>query len=153
LLEDPACGGRVPARVSLLPATRQQAWTTYVFDANPGDTVAFVVKTDMVAWQEVWDVAASVGGTLRRLSIGNPAMFGHSRAEVLEVSQDFLANAVDHETFPQWVAQNATAVDGLSVIVGQGDHLVYNPDRLRIVEFKPMFAKVPVGCNLQMMST
>jgi hypothetical protein len=45
LLEDPAYGGTVPARVSLLPATRQQAWTTYVFDANPGDSVAFVVKS------------------------------------------------------------------------------------------------------------
>src|SRR5215813_13760060 len=45
LLEDPAYGGTVPARVSLLPATRQQAWSTYVFDGKPGDTVAFVVKS------------------------------------------------------------------------------------------------------------
>jgi hypothetical protein len=134
LLEAPAFGSKAPANVSLLPATRQQAWTTYVFDANPGDTVAFLVKTDMVAWQEARDVAANAGGTLRQLSIGNPAIFGHSRAEVTEVSQDFLANAVDHGTFPQWVAQHATAVDdGLSVVVGQGDNRVYDPDRVYLL--------------------
>jgi hypothetical protein len=133
LLQDPAYGGKVPARVSLLPPTRQQACTTYVFDANPGDTVAFVVKTDMVAWQEVYDVAANVGGTLRRLSIGNPALIGHSEREVLEVSQNFLANAVDHGTFPQWAAQHAKSVDGLSVVVGQGDSLVYDPDRVYLL--------------------
>jgi hypothetical protein len=134
LLEDPAYGGRVPARISVLPATKQQAWTTYIFDANPGDTVAFMVKTDMVAWQEVWDVAANVGGTLRRLSLGGPALFGHAEKEVPEVSQDFLANAVDHGTFPQWVAQHAQAVDdGLSVVVGQGDHRVYDPDRVYLL--------------------
>jgi hypothetical protein len=56
LLEDPAYGGTVPARISLLPATRQQAWTTYVFEARPGDTVAFVVRSDMAGWQEIWSV-------------------------------------------------------------------------------------------------
>lgn len=133
LLEDPAYGGQVPTRIALLPATRQQAWTSYVFDANPGDTVAFLIKTDMVAWQEVWDVAATVGGTLQQLSLGNPALFGSSRAEVPEVSQDFLANAVDQGTFPQWVAQHAKAVDGLSVVVGQGGNLLYNPDRVYLL--------------------
>src|SRR5215831_18056784 len=59
LLEDPHYGGKAPARVSLLPATRDQSWTTFVWDGNPGDTTAFMVKTDMVAWQEVWSVAAS----------------------------------------------------------------------------------------------
>jgi hypothetical protein len=53
LREDPAYGGTVPARISLLPATRQQAWTTYVFDGKPGDTVTFVVRSDMAAWQEI----------------------------------------------------------------------------------------------------
>lgn len=133
LLEDPAYGGQVPTRIALRPATRRQAWTTYVFDANPTDTVAFVVKTDMVAWQEVWDVAGTVGGTLRRLSLGNPALFGPSRAEVPEVSQDFLANAADQGTFPQWVAQHAKAVDGLSVVVGQGGDLLYRPDRVYLL--------------------
>ncbi len=133
LLEDPAYGGKVPTRISLLPVSGKQAWNTYVFDGNPGDTVTFVVKTDTVAWQEVRDVAANAGGTLRRLSIGNPGIFGQSREEVVEVSQDFLANAVDRGTFPEWVAQNATAIDGLSVVVGQGDNRVYDPDRVYLL--------------------
>jgi hypothetical protein len=32
LLENPAYGGQVPSRVSFLPATGQQAWTTVVWD-------------------------------------------------------------------------------------------------------------------------
>jgi hypothetical protein len=132
LLEDPAYGGTTPKRVSLLPATRQQAWSTYVFDANPGDTVAFVVRTDMVAWQEARDVAADANGTFRRLSIGGPGMFGGSR-EVPQVAKDFLGNAIDRGTFPQWVAQYAKAVDGMSFVVGQGDNPVYDPDRVYIV--------------------
>ena len=131
LLEDPAYGGTVPTRVSLLPATGRQAWTTYVFDANPGDTVAFVVRTDMIAWQEVMDVAANDNGTFRRLSIGGPGFFGGSR-EVPEVSQDFLATAVDRGTFPQYVAQRAKAVDGMSLVVGEG-HDTYYTDRLYVL--------------------
>jgi hypothetical protein len=133
LLEDPAYGGTTPTRVSLLPATRQQDWSTYVFDANPGDTVAFVVRTDMVAWQQVMDVAADANGTLQRLSIGGPGIFGNSSREVPEVAQEFLANAVDRGTFPQWVAQHAKAVDGMSFVVGQGDNPQYDPDRVYIL--------------------
>jgi len=132
LLEDPAYGGTTPTRVSLLPATRHQDWSTYVFDANPGDTVAFVVRTDMVAWQQAVDVAADANGTLRRLSIGGPGIFGSSR-EVPQVTQEFLANAVDRGTFPQWLAQHAKAVDGMSFVVGQGDNPRYDPDRVYIV--------------------
>jgi hypothetical protein len=132
LLEDPAYGGTTPDRVSRLPATRYQDWSTYVFDAKPGETVAFVVRTDMDAWQQVEDVAANVDGTFRRLSIGGPGIFEGSR-EVPEVSQDFLANAVDRGTFPQWVAQHAKAIDGMSVVVGQGDDPYNNPDRVYIV--------------------
>jgi hypothetical protein len=132
LLEDPAYGGTTPTHVSLLPATRHQDWSTYVFDANPGDTVAFVVRTDMVAWQQVMDVAADANGTLRRLSIGGPGFFGGSR-EVPQVAQEFLANAVDRGTFPQWVAQHAKAVDGMSFVVGQGDNPQYDPDRVYII--------------------
>jgi hypothetical protein len=131
LLEDPAYGGTTPTRVSLLPATRYQDWSTYVFDANPGDTVTFVVRTDMIAWQQAVDVAADANGTLRRLSIGGPGIFGGSR-EVPQVSQDFLSNAVDRGTFPQWVAQQAKAVDGMSLVVGQGDNPEYDPDRVYI---------------------
>jgi hypothetical protein len=132
LLQDPAYGGITPTRVSLLPATRDQDWSTYVFDANPGDTVVFVVRTDMVAWQQATDVAADTNGTLRRLSIGGPGIFGGSR-EVPQVAQDFLANAVDRGTFPQWVAQHAKTVDGMSFVVGQGDNPQYDPDRVYIV--------------------
>jgi len=131
LLQDPAYGGTTPTHVSLLPATRHQDWSTYVFDANPGDTVTFVVRTDMAAWQQAVDVAADANGALRRLSIGGPGIFGGSR-EVPQVSQDFLANAVDRGTFPQWVAQHAKAVDGMSFVVGQGNNSDYDPDRVYI---------------------
>jgi hypothetical protein len=104
LLEDPSYGGTVPARVSRLPATGKQAWTTYVFDGKPGDAVAFVVRSDIAAWQEV-----------------------------PEVSQSFLANAVDRGTFPQYVAQRAKAVGGMSFVVGQGHDTVYDPDRLYVL--------------------
>jgi hypothetical protein len=131
LLQDPAYGGVTPTKVSLLPATRYQDWSTYVFDANPGDTVTFVVRTDMDAWQQAVDVAADANGTMRRLSIGGPGIFGGSR-EVPQVSQDFLANAVDRGTFPQWVAQHAKAVDGMSFVVGQGVNPYYDPDQVYI---------------------
>ena len=131
LLQDPAYGGITPTKVSLLPATRHQDWSTYVFDANPGDTVTFVVRTDMDAWQQAMDVAADSNGTLRRLSIGGPGIFGGSR-EVPQVSQDFLANAADRGTFPQYVAQHAKAVDGMAFVVGQGDDPQYNADRVYI---------------------
>ncbi len=59
LLEDPGYGGKPPARLSVLPATQAQAWTTAVWEGDPADTVAFMVKTDMKAWPEVWAVAAA----------------------------------------------------------------------------------------------
>ena len=147
LLEDPAYGGTTPTRVSLLPATRYQDWSTFVFDANPGDTVAFVVRTDMYAWQQVEDVAANVNGTLRRLSIGGPGIFGGSR-EVPEVSQDLLANAADRGTFPQWVTKNAKSLDGMSFVVGQGNNPSDDPDRLYVLlklPPEPHTFKVVVG--------
>jgi len=131
LLEDPAYGGVTPTKVSLLPATRYQDWSTYVFDANPGDTVVFVVRTDMDAWQRVENVAADDHGTLRRLSIGGPGFFGGSR-EVPQVPQEFLANAADRGTFPQYVAQHAKTVDGMSFVVGQGLNPDYDPDQVYI---------------------
>jgi hypothetical protein len=148
LLEDPTYGGTVPARVSLLPATGRQAWTTYVFDGNPGDTVAFVVRSDMAAWQEVWFVAANPGGALRRLSMGGPGIFGRSSREVPEVSQDFLANAVDRGTFPQYVAQRAKAADGMSLLVGEGHDTFYDADRVYVLLTlppEPHTFKVVVG--------
>ena len=148
LLEDPAYGGTVPARVSHLPATGKQAWTTYVFDGTPGDTVAFVVRSDMAAWQEIWEVAANPGGTLRRLSMAGPGLFGRFWQEVPEVSQDFLAHAAARGTFPQYVARRAKAVEGLSLVVGEGHDPVYDPDRLYVLLTlppEPHTFKVVVG--------
>jgi hypothetical protein len=133
LLEDPAYGGTVPARISVLPVTREQAWTTFVFDANPGETVAFMVKTYMVAWQQIWMLGANPEGTLRRLTPGNPPIFGRRSYEVPQVSWDFLLNAVQQGTFPQWMAQNAPSLNGMSLVIGQGRNLFYDPDRLIVV--------------------
>jgi len=133
LLQDPAYGGIVPNRVSVLPTTREQAWTTVIFDANPGDTVAFVVKTYMVAWQQIWMLGANPEGTLRRLTPGNPSIFGRRSYEVPQVSYDFLANAVEQGTFPKWVAENAPSLHGMSLVIGQGRNLYYDPDRLYVI--------------------
>jgi hypothetical protein len=133
LLEDPAYGGSIPARLAVLPATRDQAWTTLVWEANPGDTVAFMVKSEMVAWQRVRAVAANPEGALRRLSLGGPGFFRRQWQQVPEVSYDFLANAVDQGTFPGWLAQRAKAMNGVSIVVGKGHNPFYNPDRVYVV--------------------
>jgi len=133
MLDDPRYGGKPTTRLSVLPATDHQAWTAAVWDGNPGDTVAFVVDSDMAAWQEVWWIAADTGKGLRQLSLEDQGSLDHQRPEVPEVSQDFLANAVDHGTFPQWLAQNATPIDGLSLVVGQHDSTDTRPDRVYAV--------------------
>jgi hypothetical protein len=148
LLQDPAYGGKIPDRVSVLPTTREQAWTTVVFDANPGDTVAFVVKTYMVAWQQIWYLGANPEGTLRRLTPGNPSFFGGRSYEVPQVSSDFLANEVGQGTFPTWVAQNAPSLNGMSLVIGQGLNSFYDPDRLFVVlklAPEPRTYKVAIG--------
>jgi hypothetical protein len=133
VLEDPGYGGKPPAQLAVLPATKYQAWTTAVWDGNPGDTVAFVVKGDMAAWQEVWWIAADTGKGLKQLSLEDQASFDHQRPKVPEVANDFLANAVDRDTFPQWLAQHAQPIDGLSLVVGQGDDSYYRPDSVYAV--------------------
>lgn len=133
LLDDMGYGGTIPARIAVLPATRDQAWTTIVWDGNPEDRVAFVVKTDMVAWQEVWSVAASAGGNLRRLSMGGPSLFGRQSRQVPEVSQDFLAHAAASRSFISWVQQHATPIDGMWVVVGRGNNVFYSPDRVYVL--------------------
>ena len=130
LLEDPRYGGKIPDRLSILPTTRDQAWTTLIWDANPGDTMAFVVKSDMAAWQEVWMLGANPEGTLRRLSLGSPSLFGGRSYEVPQVSNDFLANAADQGTFLTWMAANAKSLNGMSLAIGQGHNRFYNPDRV-----------------------
>jgi hypothetical protein len=148
LLEDPAYGGKIPDRVSVLPTTREQAWTTFVWDANPGDTVGFVIKSDMTAWQEVWFMGANPEGSLRRLSLGNPSLFGGRSYEVPQVSYDFLANAIDQDTFPSWMAQNAKSLNGMSIAIGQGQNRYNYPDRVYVVlklAAEPHTYKVVIG--------
>jgi hypothetical protein len=148
LLDDPRYGGIVPNRLSTLPATQNQAWTTLVWDANPGDTIAFVVKSDTPAWQEVWSIGGNPEGTLRRLSLGGPSLFGGRSYEVPQVAYDFLANAVDRGTFPNWLAQNARALNGMSLAIGQGRHRIYNPDRVYValkLAAEPRTYKVVIG--------
>jgi hypothetical protein len=49
------------------------------------------------------------------------------------VAYDFLANAVDQGTFPNWMAQNAKSLNGMALAIGQGRHRIYNPDRVYIM--------------------
>lgn len=148
LLDDPLYGGIVPNRLSTLPTTRDQALTTLVWDANPGDTIAFVIKTEMVGWQEAWMVGANPEGTLRRLSLGGPSLFGGRSYEVPTVAYDFLANTVAQGSFPIWMAENAKSLNGMSLAIGQGRHRVYNADRLYVVlklAAEPRTYKVVIG--------
>jgi hypothetical protein len=119
LLQDPAYGGSIPARQSVLPATGKQAWTTVVWEGNPGERVAFVVKSYMVAWQEVWGIAANPQRVLRRLSLGGPGMFGSQTREVPTVARSYIANAVDQGTFVSWLQERAEGVDGMRFAVGR----------------------------------
>jgi hypothetical protein len=116
-----------------LPAARNQAWTTLVWKENPGDTVALVVKSDMRAWQEVWEVAANPEGVLRRLSIGGPGFFVRQGRQVPDVSADFLADAVAQGTFTRWLEQHAQALNGMSIVVGRGRGWIYDQDRVYMV--------------------
>jgi hypothetical protein len=148
LLQDPRYGGRVPARMSVLPATQDQVWTTLVWDANPGDTLVFVIKSDMAAWQQARAVAANPGGRLRRMEIGNPSFFGGLSYEVPTVSYSFLANAVDEGTFPTWLEHNAKTINGMSLAIGQGWDPHYTVDRIYVeltMPSAPQVFKVVVG--------
>jgi hypothetical protein len=148
LLQDPLYGGKIPDRVSVLPTTKEQAWTTFVWDGNPGDTVAFVIKSDMSAWQEAWFMGANPEGTLRRLTLGGPALFGGGSYEAPQVSYDFLANAIEQGSFPSWMAQNAKSLNGMSIAVGQGRNRHNYPDRVYVVlklAPEPRTYKVVIG--------
>jgi hypothetical protein len=147
-LEDPHYGGIIPSRLAVLPATREQAWTTLVWEANPGDKLAFVVRSDMAAWQEVWAVAANPNGVLRSLSIGGPGLFGGQRREVPIVSINFLANAVDRGTYATWLQEAAPAVDGMAFVVGRRNEVFTTGDRvymLLTMPPEPRTFKVVIG--------
>jgi len=129
LLDNPGYGGK-PVLAVTLPATKEQAWTTLVWQGEPGDTVAFMVKSEMYGWQEAQDVAANAEGGLRRLSIGGPGLFGHQWQQVPEVSYDFILHAVDRKIFPGWVERNAKSLNGMSVVVGRSRDKGQYPDRV-----------------------
>lgn len=133
MLEDPGYGGQPPARLALLPATGTQAWTTLVWEGNPGDTIALVIRSEMRAWQEVVEVAANPGGGLRRLSIGGPGFFGRQGRQVPDVPADFLINAVAQGTFTRWLEQRAKALNGMSIVVGRGRGWTADQDRVYVV--------------------
>lgn len=133
LLHDPRYGGKPLAWRQVMPNTRDSAWTTLQWEGHPGDRVAFVVSSEMRAWQEVEAVAANPEGVLRRLVIGNGGWFGRSRPEVREVAYDYLAHAVAQDTFTQWLEQNAKALNGMSVVVGRGGSFFEQPDRVYAV--------------------
>jgi hypothetical protein len=130
LLEEPAYGGQVPARMSFLPATGQQSWTTVVWDGTPGTRVAFVVQSYMAAWQEVWDIATNATGVLRRLTIGGPSLFGGQSRDVPAVSKDFLANAADRGSFVAWLQQRAKPVGGMYLAIGRRHEVINSADRV-----------------------
>jgi hypothetical protein len=148
LLENPAYGGQVPSRVSFLPATGQQSWTTVVWDGIPGTHVAFVVQSYMAAWQEVWDIATNATGVLRRLTIGGPSLFGGQTRQVPAVSNDFLANAADQGNFVAWLQQRAKPIGGMYLAVGQRHDKFTSVDRvymLIVLPPEPHTFKVVIG--------
>jgi hypothetical protein len=148
LLQDPSYGGKIPDRVAVLPTTREQAWTTIVWDAEPGDTVAFVVKSIMSAWQEAWYLGANPEGTLRRLTYGNPSWFGGRSYEVPYVAYNFLANAIEQGSFPSWMAEHAPSLNGMSIVIAQGRERINYPDWVYVVlklAAEPRTYKVVIG--------
>ena len=148
LLEDPAYGGQAPARMSFLPATGQQSWTTVVWDGAPGTRVAFVVRSDMAAWQEVYDIATNGTGVLRRLTIGGPSLFGGQSRDVPAVSKEFLANAADQGTYVAWLQQHARPVGGMYLVIGRRNEVFTSGDRvymLLTLPAEPHTFKVVVG--------
>ena len=150
LLTNPGYDSQTPRSMAVAPMSTRESWTTLVWEGNPGDRVAFVVKSEMQAWTEVRAVAANPEGTLRRLSIGGPSLFGSGSQQVPEVSDDFLANAVERRTFTNWVNQHAKALNGLSIVVGRGREGALSADRvyaLVTLPAEPRTFKLVIGWN------
>jgi uncharacterized caspase-like protein len=130
LLTDAGYGSSTPSRIAMVPMSKGQSWTTLVWEGNPGDRVAFVMKSEMQAWPEVRALAANPEGVLKRLSIGGPSLFGGGSQQVPEASYDFLLNSVDRGLFTGWVAQHAKVLNGMSIVVGRGRSGVVSADRV-----------------------
>jgi hypothetical protein len=148
LLDSPGHGGKVPDRVSFLPATGNQSWTTVVWDGTPGERVAFVVRSDMAAWQEVWYIAANPNGVLRRLTLGGPGLFGGHPREVPVTSKDLIATFADRGTFVPWLQERAIPVGGMYFVVGRRNEVFTSADRvymLLTLPPEPHTFKVVIG--------
>ena len=145
LLDHPGDGAVVPARLSVRPPTREQTWTTRVWDGPPGETAAGVGRTEMVAWQEADVIAAHPAGPLRLLALGGPARVGGRADEVPQLSDHALANAVARRTGAAWVAHHAKALNGMACGIGTGQPRVYHPDRVSAL---PTLPAQPHACAL-----
>jgi hypothetical protein len=148
LLENPAYGGQAPSRVSFLPATGQQSWTTVVWDATPGTHMAFVVQSYMAAWQEVWDIATNATGVLRRVTIGGPSLFGGQTRQVPAVPNEFIANAADRGNFVAWLQERAKPIGGMYLAIGRRHDKFTSVDRVYMLIAlppEPKTFKVVIG--------
>jgi Caspase domain/Bacterial SH3 domain len=130
LLTDAGYGSSTPSRIAVVPMSAGKSWTTLVWEGQPGDRVAIVMKSESQAWPEVRAVAANPEGVLRRLTIGGPSLFGGGSRQVPDVSYDFIANAVERGTFTGWVTQHAQALNGMSLVVGRGRSAALSADRV-----------------------
>jgi hypothetical protein len=137
LLENPGYGGSVPDRVSFLPATRDQSWTTVVWNGTPGEHVAFEVRSDMAAWQEVREIAANPNGVLRRLTLGGPGLFGGRQREVPTTNKEAVATAADRGTFASWLQERAISVGGMYFVVGRRNAVFHSGDRVYMLLTMP----------------
>jgi hypothetical protein len=148
LLENPAYGGQVPSRISFLPATGQESWTTVVWDEIPGTRVAFEVRSYMAAWQEVWDIASNATGVLRRLTLGGPGLFGKQTRQVPTVPNAFLANAAHRGTFGAWLQERAKPVGDMYLAIGRRHEQFASVDRVYMLitlPAEPRTFKVVIG--------
>lgn len=132
LLTEPGYGGKPPTRLATVPTPKEQSWTTLVWEGNPGDTIAFVVKSEMRAWQKVRALAGNPEGTLRDLSIGGRGLFGQQGRQVPDVAFDFIDHAARRGTFTSWLEGNAKPINGMSAVVGRSSERS-TPDRVYTV--------------------
>jgi hypothetical protein len=130
LLTGTGYGSSVPTRSAVVPMSKDKSWTTLVWEANPGDRVKFVMKSEMQACPAVRAVAANPKGLLKPLSIGGPSLFGGGSQQLPEASYDFLLNTIDRGLFTGWVAQHAKVLNGMSIVVGRGRSGVASADRV-----------------------
>ena len=137
LLHDPGYGGTPLAWLQVLPSARDSAWTTLQWEGHPGDRVAFVVSSEMRAWQEVVAVAANPEGVLRRLVIGvGDGSDAHGRRSARSRTS---ISPMPWRRAPSRSGWSRTPrrCNGMSVVVGRGGSVVEHPDRVYAVLTRP----------------